>query len=191
MSFSRPTGNELLYRVGWNLCSSVLDSLFRIEGYEAHFVPTTGAFLLAANHVSYLDPPAVGVCFRRPIHFFARDTLFRGPANHILRGVNAVPVNNRGGQDLGAIRGALEVLREGGGPAGLSRGNPFARRKFPPAPAGHWSSRLQGRGPGRSGPDLRHVRSFGQEPQTPGGDSQSASASESRSRRKSSTRDER
>ncbi|MFP4352506.1 MAG: lysophospholipid acyltransferase family protein [Puniceicoccaceae bacterium] len=115
MNPSPATGSELLYRVGWNLCSSVFDSLFRIEGYEAHFVPRTGAFLLAANHVSYLDPPAVGVCFRRPIHYFARDTLFRGPADRILRGVNAVPVNNRGGQDLGAIRGALDVLRSGGG----------------------------------------------------------------------------
>ena len=115
MDSSPPKGNELLYRIGWNLCSSVFASLFRIEGYETHFVPAAGPFLLAANHVSYLDPPAVGVCFRRPIHFFARDTLFRGPANRILRGVNAVPVNNRGGQDLGAIRGALGVLQSGGG----------------------------------------------------------------------------
>ncbi|MEM0966734.1 MAG: lysophospholipid acyltransferase family protein [Verrucomicrobiota bacterium] len=109
------TPTKPLYRIGWNLSMAVFDSLFRIENYENHHVPERGPFLLAANHISYLDPPAIGVSFRRPIHYFARDTLFRGPADRILRGVNAVPVNNRGGSDLTAMRRALDVLKEGEG----------------------------------------------------------------------------
>ena len=136
MASSLPTGNKLLYRVGWNLCSSVFDSLFRLEGYDAHLVPASGPFLLAANHVSYLDPPAVGVCFRRPIHYFARDTLFRGPAGRILRGVNAVPVNTRGGQDLSAIRGALDVLRSGEGLLVFPEGTRSSDGNFLPARRG-------------------------------------------------------
>ncbi len=103
-----------LYRVGWNLCSGFFSTLFPIEGYGSHHVPREGPFLLAANHASYLDPPGIGVCFRRPIHYFARETLFRGPAGPILRGVNAVPVS-RDGSDLTAIRRSLDVLKAGEG----------------------------------------------------------------------------
>ncbi len=115
LSSSSPAPVKPLYRIGWNLCSAVFDSLFRIENYDSFHVPQSGPFLLASNHVSYLDPPAIGASFRRPIYYFARDTLFRGPADRILRGVNAVPVNNRGGSDLAAVRRALEVLQSGEG----------------------------------------------------------------------------
>ncbi len=103
-----------LYRIGWNLCTGFFDCLFPVESADRHHVPAEGPFLLAANHASYLDPPGIGICFRRPIHYFARDSLFRGPAGPILRGVNAVPVN-RDGSDLAAIRRALDVLASGEG----------------------------------------------------------------------------
>ena len=50
---------------------------FRIEG--AQHVPPSGPFIVAANHISYLDPPAVGASFRRQLHFIAKDDLFRMP----------------------------------------------------------------------------------------------------------------
>jgi len=103
-----------LYRIGWCICNGFFDTFFPIEGYDAGHVPSEGPFLLAANHASYLDPPGIGVCFRRPIHYFARESLFRSFAGPILRGVNAVPVS-REGSDLTAIRRALEVLQAGEG----------------------------------------------------------------------------
>lgn len=103
-----------LYRVGWNLCSGFFNTFFPVEGYEKQHVPADGPFLLAANHASYLDPPGIGVCFRRPIHYFARESLFRSFAGPILRGVNAVPVS-RDGSDLAAVRRALDVLKAGEG----------------------------------------------------------------------------
>ena len=124
------------YRIGWNLSYSVFTTLYRFESYDSHHVPTRGPFLLAANHVSYLDPPAVGVSFRRPIHYFARDTLFKGPAERILRGVNAVPVNNRGGSDLTAVRRALEVLKAGEGLLVFPEGTRSPDGNFLPARRG-------------------------------------------------------
>ena len=133
---STPAPVKPLYRIGWNLCSAVFDSLFRIENYDRQYVPTSGPFLLASNHVSYLDPPAIGVSFRRPIYYFARDTLFRGPADQILRGVNAVPVNNRGGSDLTAMRRALDVLKMGEGLLVFPEGTRSPDGNFLPARRG-------------------------------------------------------
>ena len=91
---------------------------------------------MASNHVSYLDPPAIGASFRRPIYYFARDTLFRGMAGPILRGVNAVPVNNRGGSDLAAMRRAIEVLKNGEGLLVFPEGTRSPDGNFLPARRG-------------------------------------------------------
>jgi len=131
-----PTPVKPLYRIGWNLCSGVFNSLFQIESYDVHHVPSRGPFLLASNHVSYLDPPAIGVSFRRPIYYFARDTLFRGPSGPILRGVNAVPVNNRGGSDLAAMRRAIEVMKMGEGLLVFPEGTRSPDGNFLPARRG-------------------------------------------------------
>ena len=38
-----------------------------------------GGVVLAANHRSFLDPFAVGVCLRRPVYFVAKQELFTNP----------------------------------------------------------------------------------------------------------------
>jgi 1-acyl-sn-glycerol-3-phosphate acyltransferase len=76
-------------------------------------LPDTGAFILAGNHVSFLDPPFFGLACRREAYYMARDTLFRHPvANWILTSWNCVPIDrNRG--DIGALRTMLRLLGEG------------------------------------------------------------------------------
>ena len=49
---------------------------FRVSGLE--YVPSDGAFLLASNHVSFFDPPALGCRVPRDLHYFARKSLFKG-----------------------------------------------------------------------------------------------------------------
>ncbi|MDR1471203.1 MAG: 1-acyl-sn-glycerol-3-phosphate acyltransferase [Synergistaceae bacterium] len=50
--------------------------------------------ILAANHASYLDPPAIGMVFPRPLRFIAWDGLFRVPLlSSLIRALGAVPVN--------------------------------------------------------------------------------------------------
>jgi 1-acyl-sn-glycerol-3-phosphate acyltransferase len=76
-------------------------------------LPSEGGVILAANHVSFLDPPLFGAACRREAFFMARDTLFRHPiANWLLRSWNCVPIKREGG-DIGAMRAALRMLDEG------------------------------------------------------------------------------
>jgi 1-acyl-sn-glycerol-3-phosphate acyltransferase len=86
----------------------------RIEG-RAH-IPRRGGFLLASNHASYLDPPALGAAVGvRDLHFMARSSLFANPIfGWLIRKVNAHPVERGKGldQDWGSF---LRLLERGQG----------------------------------------------------------------------------
>ena len=46
----------------------------RIKIYGADNIPDKGGVMIVSNHASYLDPPIIGVGYRkRPVHFMARD----------------------------------------------------------------------------------------------------------------------
>ena len=84
---------------------------FRAIGLEN--VPPEGPAVLAANHTSFFDPPAVGAPLRRELHFLAKVELFRVPGlGGFLRRLNAHPVD-RSGSDAAALRLALRLLTEG------------------------------------------------------------------------------
>lgn len=103
----------VLYRVGWVLCRGCFRLTYgwRIEGLE--HVPREGPALVVANHLSFLDPPLLGAALERPVHFMAKQELFRyRPIAFFLRRLNAFPVK-RGKPDRAAIREALSVLEDG------------------------------------------------------------------------------
>ncbi|MER3480010.1 MAG: 1-acyl-sn-glycerol-3-phosphate acyltransferase [Meiothermus sp.] len=103
----------MVYRIAWQIANFLLRVLFgyRVEGAEN--VPQTGPVILAANHLSILDPIAVGSGIRRPVVFMARSEPFKMPIlSWLLPRLYVIPVE-RGTGDLGAIKAAIRVLREG------------------------------------------------------------------------------
>lgn len=84
---------------------------WRVEG--SGNLPASGPVIIAANHVSNLDPVVVGCAFDRRVNYLAKEELFRVPVlSWIIRQLGAFPVK-RGTGDRGAIRAALEVLEQG------------------------------------------------------------------------------
>ncbi len=82
-----------------------------IKGREN--VPDTGGVILAPNHVSHADPPAVGSAIRRPTWFLAKEELFKAPIlGWLIRRTRAYPVR-RGKADRKALERTLELLRQG------------------------------------------------------------------------------
>ncbi len=78
-------------------------------------IPDTGSFIIASNHISWFDPPLVGIGIKRVCNFMAKRELFNNKLfGVILRNVKAIPVN-RAGFDRQSIKNALEALRKGEG----------------------------------------------------------------------------
>ncbi|MDD5129503.1 MAG: lysophospholipid acyltransferase family protein [Candidatus Omnitrophica bacterium] len=86
---------------------------FKVEGREN--LPKQGGFILACNHISYLDPVVLGVGCLRSVHFMARDTLFN---NRFLafwmKAVGVIPVK-RDKADFSALKKSLNIARSGEG----------------------------------------------------------------------------
>lgn len=76
-------------------------------------VPKRGTFILASNHMSYLDPPALSVASPRVLYFMARHDLFSSPLfGAFIRALHSFPVK-RAGADLGALNEAVRRLKRG------------------------------------------------------------------------------
>ena len=69
-----------------------------------------GSAIIAPNHASYLDPPLISAAWPRPLHFFARKTLFQGWLAWLLPRLNTHPVES--GQEISTMRQALSLLKE-------------------------------------------------------------------------------
>jgi len=76
-------------------------------------IPTSGRALICPNHISYLDPPAIGIAAKRRCCYMARKTLFDVPIlAPVIRGFYAYPVDrDEGGRQ--AIRLATSLLEAG------------------------------------------------------------------------------
>ncbi|MFA6561823.1 MAG: lysophospholipid acyltransferase family protein [Verrucomicrobiia bacterium] len=97
------TASRLLYEYLFN---------FRIHGAEN--VPPSGGVVLACNHVSFLDPHAIGAGCPREACFLARKTLFKNTLQSaLLHSWNVVPVDLSGKPDITGLKALTDRLRRG------------------------------------------------------------------------------
>jgi 1-acyl-sn-glycerol-3-phosphate acyltransferase len=102
-----------LYGICHYIIRCAHEAVFRGEiGGLAH-LPGDGAFLVAANHASHLDPPFIGAVMPHQLAFFARKSLWKpGLGSWWMDGVGAIPVD-RDGSDLAAIKRVLSTISAG------------------------------------------------------------------------------
>jgi 1-acyl-sn-glycerol-3-phosphate acyltransferase len=92
----------------------VLHGLFRLRAEGQENLPSEGGYVLAANHISNLDPWLLGLPLwpKHYLRFMAKSELYWFPLNHIITAGGGFPVR-RGERDLEAIEKAVELAREG------------------------------------------------------------------------------
>ena len=82
-------------------------------------VPAEGGVILAANHISHVDPIALAdyIVFGtgRIARFLAKSTLFKGnnPVGWVMRGAGQIPVHRHTADASLALRDAVEALKRG------------------------------------------------------------------------------
>ncbi len=106
-------GMDPVYGFSHYLVAMIYGMFFRGDIAGLENLPQQGAFLLAANHASFLDPPFIICLVPRQIASFARKTLWKpGFASWWLDEVGTIPVDRDGGQDVSAIKRVLKTLKE-------------------------------------------------------------------------------
>jgi 1-acyl-sn-glycerol-3-phosphate acyltransferase len=90
-----------------------LKIFFGLKVYGRQHIPKQGGFILASNHVSLIDPVALGVaCPRRNLNYMAKEELFRGRFfRWFFKSLGCFPVK-RGGADVSALREAIRRVRK-------------------------------------------------------------------------------
>lgn len=106
-------GNKtyLFYKFSRKLVEIFFKLFYRAKVYGAkeHFIPHKA--IIAANHVSFFDPPFVGVAWPEVIHYFARPSLFEKPVlGFLLRSFNVHPLSAKGA--LGALKLVSALLQK-------------------------------------------------------------------------------
>ncbi len=102
-----------MFKFGRAVCAG-LSHVWRLRAYGIERVPLDGPLIVAANHLSYLDPPMLGVALPRQISYMAKKELFDIPIlGALIAGVGSYPVDRKGSAKA-AIKRSLAVLHGGG-----------------------------------------------------------------------------
>lgn len=85
--------------------------MFKVEVQGIENLPSDRGYILCPNHINLSDPIVIGTSIDPYIHFMAKASLFKNPVlAHILRSGHVFPVD-RDGNDIGAIKHSLKVLK--------------------------------------------------------------------------------
>jgi len=84
----------------------------KLEVIGSENVPEEGGVIVAANHVSYLDPPLMGVALKRQATYMAKEGLFKIPLLGAVIRLFSVPIK-RGRPHPSTIKEAVNKLKKG------------------------------------------------------------------------------
>jgi len=101
------------YHLLWGLALIIFKLFFRIRIYGRENIPSRGGVILAANHLSYLDPIILGLLTPRKMNYMAKEELFKKFLFRLLiERLGAFPLK-RDRIDRSAYEKAISLLQEG------------------------------------------------------------------------------
>ena len=74
----------------------LIHTIYKVEVKGIEKIPESGAVLIAANHVSFVDPLIIGGIIRRPVRFVMYHKIFQIPVlKYIFKAGKAIPIASR------------------------------------------------------------------------------------------------
>jgi 1-acyl-sn-glycerol-3-phosphate acyltransferase len=104
---------DAIWAIGRPTIGNAVKLASRFHVYGAERVPLEGGLVVASNHFSWLDPPALGEACPRTLYFMAKVEAHRVPGlGQLMRSFGAFSVR-RGESDRDAVRTMREIVRSG------------------------------------------------------------------------------
>jgi len=85
---------------------------FRYEVKGVENIPTKGGVIIASNHLSYLDPPLIGIAINRKAIFIAKWSLFKNPLIGWFVSLYSLPVDKYNPKPS-TIKNTVKALKDG------------------------------------------------------------------------------
>ncbi len=105
--------SNIAYFISRNIFKITLIIFFKFKVKGGRNIPKRGSFIMASNHVSYVDPPAVGSACRRRLYFITSDHLYKNKLMALwYKAVGCLKIK-RGRADHGAMKKILSYLKDG------------------------------------------------------------------------------
>jgi len=102
-------------RIGWEavrFCVYVISFItMRVHLRGRYNLPRTGPYIIASNHLSWLDIPLIPAFIPGKVIFMAKEESFHGKIGWLVRFLGAFPVK-RGEHDRQALRAAGQQLKQ-------------------------------------------------------------------------------
>lgn len=115
MKSAIPRGVRLTYATAAGMVGPIVRGIAKHEYFGVENLPDSG-FILAANHISQIDPVTLGYMLYRQgriPHFMAKKELFELPAlGPLLKYMNHIPVD-RSARDGESLRVATDIVSKG------------------------------------------------------------------------------
>jgi 1-acyl-sn-glycerol-3-phosphate acyltransferase len=104
---------DVVWSVGRPTIGGAATVLTRLRVYGRERVPMEGGLVVASNHLSWIDPPALGAAIPRTLYFMAKVEAHRVPGlGQLMRSFGAFSVR-RGESDREAVRTMRQIVRDG------------------------------------------------------------------------------
>ncbi|MBQ1507781.1 MAG: 1-acyl-sn-glycerol-3-phosphate acyltransferase [Ruminococcus sp.] len=105
--------SKALYAIGKVVCMPIFKAFYRFKTINKGTIPESGGCILTCNHISYSDPPLLGLSIKRRLYFMAKSELFENKFfAALIRALGAFPVE-RGAGDNKAIATGEDLIRAG------------------------------------------------------------------------------
>jgi 1-acyl-sn-glycerol-3-phosphate acyltransferase len=104
---------DVIWAVGRVTIGTAVKLVAPLRVYGAERVPQTGGLVVASNHFSWIDPPALGAACPRTLYYMAKVEAHRVPGlGELMRAFGAFSVR-RGESDRDAVRTMRQIVRDG------------------------------------------------------------------------------
>ncbi len=104
---------DAVWAVGRATIGTAVKLVAPLRVYGAERVPLDGGLVVASNHLSWIDPPALGAAIPRTMYFMAKVEAHRVPGlGQLMRSFGAFSVR-RGESDRDAVRTMRQIVRDG------------------------------------------------------------------------------